>query len=359
MTSFWAMTLANVRMIVRNRTALFFLLGFPMIFMVLFGFLFAGGETRLRVGIAGEDVSPVAAAIAEQMDQTEGFVVYRNDLETELAEIDDGNRLVVLAFSESTDNAALRVDVYVNQANPTFSQIGRSAVEQFLLQAELEIAGQPRMIESNVANVEGETFRFIDFFLPGVIGISLMVNGVQALSSTFVTFRERGILRRIKATPFPLWRFILSRITTQVVVAVVQAVILILFAIFLFDANPSNNYGSMLALVVMGAFAFLSIGFVIAAFAGNTDVADSAGTLVTLPMMFLSGVFFPVDDAPAWLQPIIQVLPLTYLVDGLRTVMIDGATITEVWMEIAVLALTAVIGFLISVRFFRWEARTV
>jgi ABC-2 type transport system permease protein len=350
------MTIANFRMIVRNRTAMFFLLGFPLLFMLLFGYLFADGETRLQVGIAGEDVSPAAAAIAEQMEQTDGFEVYRGELESELAEVEDGNRTVVLAFSEATGDAGLNADIYVNQANPQFAQIGRSAVEQFLLQAELEMAGQTRMIESTVANIEGDEFRFIEFFLPGVIGISLMVNGIQSLSTTFVGFREKGILRRIKATPFPLWQFILSRITTQLLIAVVQTVILVAVAILLFGVQLSASYPAALVLVVMGAFAFLSIGFVISAFAENTDVADSAGTLVTIPMMFLSGVFFPVDNAPAVLQPLIQVLPLTYLVDGLRTVMIDGGTLADVWLEMAILAGTAVIGFLISVRFFRWES---
>jgi ABC-2 type transport system permease protein len=358
MRSFRAMTIANFKMIGRNRTVLFFLLGFPIIFMVLFGFLFAEGETRLHIGIAGEDSSPIAAAIADQMEQTEGFVVYRNDAEHELNAIDEGDRLVVLIFSEGTGEAALDAAIYVNQANPTFSQIGLSAVEQFLLQAELEITDQPRMIQPTVADVDGVSFSFIEFFLPGVIGISLMTNGVQALSSTFVAFREQGILRRIKGTPFPLWQFILSRIVTQVVIAVFQIIILIAVARLLFNVQIANSYPAIAVLVIVGAFTFLSIGFIVSAFAGNTDVADAAGTLITLPMMFLSGVFFPTDDAPAFLKPIIQVLPLTYLVDGLREVMIRGVGIGDVWFEILVLGGTAVVGFLISVYFFRWESRS-
>jgi ABC-2 type transport system permease protein len=358
MTAFRAMTIANFKMIARNRTVLFFLLGFPIIFMVLFGFLFADGETRLHIGIAGEDVSPIAIAIAEQMEQTDGFEIYRNDVDHELAAIDDGDRLVVLVFSEGTGAATLDAAIYVNQSNPTVSQIGLSAVQQFLLQAELEITGQPRLIQPTVADVEGDSFGFIEFFLPGVIGISLMTNGVQALSSTFVAFREQGILRRIRGTPFPLWQFILSRITTQVVVAVFQIIILVAIAILLFDVQIASSYLAMGVLVVIGAITFLSIGFIVSAFAGNTDVADAAGTLITLPMMFLSGVFFPTDDAPSWLQPIIQLLPLTYLVDGLRDVMIRGATLDEVMLEVLVLAGTAVIGFLISVWFFRWESRS-
>ncbi|TVR71860.1 MAG: ABC transporter permease [Sphaerobacteraceae bacterium] len=357
MTSFLAMTVANFKMIVRNRTAMFFLLGFPVIFMVLFGFLFGEGETRLHIGIAGEDSSPIATAIAEQMEQTDGFMVYRNDGDHELSAIDDGDRLVVIVFSDGTGSAELDADIYVNQSNPTFSQIGLSAVEQFLLQAEMEITGQPRMIQPTVADVEGDSFGFIEFFLPGVIGIALMTNGVQALSSTFVAFREKGILRRIKGTPFPLWQFILSRITTQVVISVFQIVILIAIAIMLFDVQISSSYLAMAVLVVIGAFTFLSIGFIVSAFAGNTDVADAAGTLITLPMMFLSGVFFPTDDAPGWLQPIIGLLPLTYLVNGLRDVMIRGAGVDAVMLEILVLVGTAVAGFLISVYFFRWESR--
>ena len=181
----------------------------------------------------------------------------------------------------------------------------------------------------------------------------------MSLSSSFVTYRQRGILRRIKGTPFPLWAFIMSRISTQIIIAIVQAAMLLALAVILFDVHVSSSYVALLVLVTLGALAFLSIGFVVSAFAPNSDTADSAGSAITLPMMFLGGVFFPVDDAPSWLQPLIQILPLSHLADGLRSVIIDGAGLTDVWLPVLVMLATAGIGLLIAVRFFRWEPRAV
>jgi ABC-2 type transport system permease protein len=359
MNAFLAMTIANARMILRNRSALFFLLIFPIIFIVIFGFLVGEGDFQLRVGIAGEDVSPVTAAIADQMEATEGFTVYRGSVESELDEIADGNRTIVLVFSEGEGEHPAQAEIYFDQANPSQAQIGISAVEQFLLQAEAEITGQPRLIDTSIAGVEGDSFRYIDFLVPGIIGMSLMVNGIVSLSSTFVTFRERGILRRIKATPFPLWEFILSRITTQVVIAVAQAVILLGVGVILFDIYVSSSYASLLVMVMLGALAVLSIWFVVSAFAANSDVANSAANAIFVPMMFLGGVFFPLENAPGWMRPITDAMPLTYLVNALRDIIIDGATLVDVWPEILVMLATALIGMLIAVRFFRWESRTV
>lgn len=359
MNAFLAMTVANTKMILRNRVALFFLLAFPALFIILFGYLFSEGDFQLDVGIVSDESLPMADAISGQMESVDGFNVYRGDREAELAEIEEGDRTVVIVFSQTDEDTPIQAQLYVNQENPTVAQVAASAVEQFLLRAELEMTGQPRMIESEVANVDVESTSFIEFLVPGIVGMSLMMNGILSLSSTFVSFRERGVLRRIKGTPFPIWQFILSRITTQVVIAVAQAAILIGLGILLFDIYVSDSYFSLLVVVALGALVFLSIGFIISAIATNTDVADGAANAVFLPMMFLSGVFFPVEDAPAWLRPITNALPLTYLVGALRDIMLRGASLPDVWLEILVLLVTAAVGMIIAVRFFRWEPRAV
>jgi ABC-2 type transport system permease protein len=181
---------------------------------------------------------------------------------------------------------------------------------------------------------------------------------VIALSTTFVSYRERGILRRIKATPFPLWAFILSKITVQLVVALAQAAILLGTGVVLFSVSIADSYVSLALMVALGALGFLSIGFAISAFARDAETASGISNVVVFPMLFLGGVFFPVENAPDWLRPITQIIPVTYLADALREIVIDGATIADVWVSALVMIVTAVIGMLIAVRFFRWEART-
>jgi ABC-2 type transport system permease protein len=357
--AFLAMTHANLRMTLRNRSALFFLMAFPIIFIVLFGYLAGGNGFSIRVGVAGGDLSPMTEAIIDQMEATEGFRVSRGEAESELAAIADGDRTVVVVFSPGEGETQVRAEIYFSQANPTVSQVGISAIEQFLLQAEVQMRGEPRLIETEIAGVDTDQVRFIDFFVPGIVAMSLMFNGIMSLSSAFVSWRQRGILRRIKGTPFPLWQFILSKITTQVIIALVQAVILIGLGVILFDVYISDSYVSLVVMIMLGALAFLSIGFLVSAFAPNSETADSAGSAITLPMMFLGGIFFPVDAAPGWLQPITAVLPLTHLANALREIMIDGATLLDVWPAVLIMLVTAAIGMAIAARYFRWESQAV
>ena len=160
---------------------------------------------------------------------------------------------------------------------------------------------------------------FMDFFLPGILAMAIMNSGVIGLSTSFVGYRERGVLRRIKVTPFPLPMFISSRIVSQLIVAIPQSLILIGIAQLFFDLTIRGNPLLILIVIFAGSLAFLSIGFAISSVAKNTETAASYANLITFPMLFLSGVFFDLDSAPSWLKPITNVLPLRYLVPGAKT----------------------------------------
>ena len=146
----------------------------------------------------------------------------------------------------------------------------------------------------------------MDVFAPGILAMSLMNSGVIGLATAFVTYRERGILRRIRVTPFPLTSFILARVLSQLLIAGLQAVILIGMAWAFFGLHLRGNPLVMLLAIVVGALAFLAIGFAISGIAPNAETAASYANLVTFPMLFLSGIFFSMENAPAWLRPITQ-----------------------------------------------------
>lgn len=359
MRAFWAMVVANLKMTVRNRAALFWLLAFPVLFIVLFGFLFGEGDLSLSIGIVNADSSPVATQVSDAMQQVDGMDVTLGDRESELKALEDGDRQVVVVFEPQGQQGEVLAQVYYDQTNPQTSQIAVAAVRQFLSEANAQMTDTPQLIQVSVQGVETDDVTFIDFLVPGILAMSIMTNGLVGLSSAFVSYRERGILRRIKATPFSLTSFILARIVTQLLIAVVQSILLIAVAVVLFDVSISGDIVSLFGMVTIGSLAFLSLGFVISSFARNTEVADSLSNAISFPMMFLGGVFFPVDSAPSWLQPVIKIIPLTYFASGLREIMIQGATLMAVWSDVLVLLATAIIGLLLAVRFFRWEAQAV
>lgn len=350
------MILANFKMTLRNRTALFWNLAFPAIFIVLFGFLLTMDTDAFDVGVVGGDVSPLAQEVVDELSTSDAFAVTTGSVVSELEALESGNRSVVVVFGESTVPGQLQVDLYYDQSDPQRGAIALSSVQQFLNQVNLQALGEDRPLNVTVEAVEADNLRYIDFLVPGILAMSLMNSGVIGLATAFVSYREKGILRRIKATPFPLSSFIAARIISQVVVAVVQAMILILLGMLLFDLRIDGNMLNVIVMVTLGAVAFLSLGFVISSFARNSEAAASLSNAVTFPMLFLSGVFFPVDNAPDWLQPITKIIPLTYLADGLRDVMVRGGSLPDQWINILALLATCVIGIALSVRFFRWES---
>jgi ABC-2 type transport system permease protein len=354
--SFRAMLVANLKMNVRNRTALFWNLAFPLIFILLFGFLFSDDVT-LRVGVSGEDTSPIAQRVTSELRAANGFRVTSGSTDQELKRLADGDRTVVLIFSQDQAGQP-HAEIVWDESNPQLGQIAVSAVRQFLLESSVAMTGSPQPIGIDVRAVSSSGLEYMDFLVPGILAMSLMNSGMIGLASAFVTYREKGILRRIRATPFPLSSFIAARIASQLVVSVAQAVVLITVGILVVGLTISGNLLNVFVMVIIGSLAFLSLGFVISAFARNQEAADSLANGFSFPMLFLSGVFFPVDSAPSWLQPIMRVMPLRYLVDGLRNLMVRDGTLPEQWLNILVMLATGLVGFLLALRFFRWESST-
>ena len=356
MTSFLSMVKAFLKMTVRNRTALFWNLIFPVIFILVFGTVFNNDEFNSDVGLA-DAPSEFHSAVAQTLEDSDVFSVTTNeDVQHELDELKDGNRDVVLVFDEEPAGGGFpTVQLYYDEAAGPNAQISITAMTQVLNSVAQDRARSP----SSRSQWKPSTSPSWMSLLPGILAMSLMNSGVIGLATSFVTFRERGILRRIQITPFPLASFVLARVISQLIVAVPQAVILYLISHFLFGVDIQGSILLVILSIFIGSLAFLAIGFAISSIAPNVETAASYSNLITFPMLFLSGVFFDIDSAPAWLAPITKLLPLRYLVDALREVMTRGRGLEAIWMDWVILAATALIGVLIAVRFFRWEARSV
>jgi ABC-2 type transport system permease protein len=350
------MVRANLMMSLRNRAALFWNLAFPALFIVIFGVVFGRGPTvEFDVGVAGAE-STFRDAVVAALRANPSFAVSLGDEAEELRALEDGNRGVVAVFASEADASAgglPAVMLYYNATEGPVSQVAVGAVRQMLI----DVAGGPPPLPIEEQAVTAEDVSFMDVFAPGILAMSLMNSGVIGLATAFVTYRERGILRRIRVTPFPLTSFILARVISQLLVAGLQAVILIGMAWAFFGLHLRGNPLVLLLAIVAGALAFLAIGFAISGIAPNAETAASYANLVTFPMLFLSGIFFSMENAPAWLRPITKVLPLSYLVDALREPMSFGNGLSAIWLDLLALILTFIIAMAIAVRFFRWDSR--
>jgi ABC-2 type transport system permease protein len=294
--------------------------------------------------------------VVAALQSNPSFTVSLGDQADELQALADGSRGVVAVFASGTGGSAEAlpaVILYYNATEGPISQVAVGAVRQTLI----DVAGGPPPLSIEERAVTAQDVSFMDVFAPGILAMSLMNSGVIGLATAFVTYRERGILRRVRVTPFPLTSFILARVISQLLVAGLQAVILIGMAWAFFGLHLRGNPLVLLVAIAAGALAFLAIGFAISGIAPNTETAASYANLITFPMLFLSGIFFSMENAPAWLRPITKVLPLSYLVDALREPMSFGNGLSAIWLDLLALMLTFVIAMAISVRFFRWDSR--
>lgn len=352
-TALLAMVQANVTMSLRNRAALFWNLAFPAIFIIIFGLIFGRGTSvQFDVGIVGPE-SAFRDGVIAALQGNPSFVVTVGEEAAELQALEDGNRGVVALFAPTAADVLPAVTLFYNATEGPAAQVAVGAVRQTLI----SVAGGPPPLPIAERPVTAQDVSFMDVFAPGILAMSLMNSGVIGLATAFVTYRERGILRRIRVTPFPLASFILARIFSQLLIAGLQAVILIGMAWAFFGLHLRGNLLVVLLAIIAGALAFLAIGFAISGIAPNAETAASYANLITFPMLFLSGIFFSMESAPAWLRPITNFLPLPYLVNALREPMTFGNGLGAIWSDLAVLLFTFVIAMAIAIRFFRWDSR--
>ncbi len=188
-----------------------------------------------------------------------------------------------------------------------------------------------------------------------MIALSVMISAVIGLSTVLVQWRKRGILRRLKLTPMPLWEFLVSRIAASLALAVLQLVVLIAFGAIVFGINISTTAWAAVPIVLAGALCFLVMGFTVGSLVSEPETADAVTNVITNPMMFLSGTFFPVSAMPGFVQSIARVLPLYYMANGLRDTIVRNQGLVHVLPDLGVLlAVTGVLA-VVSLRTFRWE----
>ncbi len=220
--------------------------------------------------------------------------------------------------------------------------------------AVVNLNDRPPLVVPEIRSLQTENLNFISYFVPSMLGLSVMQVGIFA-AIPLVADREKLILKRLAATPLRRWQLVGSNVLMRLLIAVAQTVIIVAVGTLAFGVEITGSLLLVAGFVALGAITFLALGYVIASFASTEDSANGMTSIVQFPMMFLSGAFFQIDAMPDALQAIARVIPLTYLADALRQVMVGGAPFAPLWVCFAVLAAWLVVCFGIASRKFRWQ----
>lgn len=358
-----ALVLANLKMIYRNRQALFYALVFPLIFVAVFG-LFRLGETP-EVGILVIDRAndAVSTALVKSLAATGRFKVEERGDETkarqELREGKTGYLLIIpegmaARLARGDGQGPVNVTLLYDRGSQT-APIVIGTVERFVDQINQRITQAPILVALQPEPVQSRQLTYFDFLLPGLVGMGVMTYSIIGVASVIALYREQKILKRILATPLKVRTFFAAQIISYLVLSVLQAIFILAAGVLLFKGHVYGNLLWLLVLVVMANVVFLNLGFIVGAVAKNVRAADGLANAVSLPLMFLSGTFFPRESLPSIMASVVGYLPLSPLLDAMRGVALEAKPFWAYPSELVILGAWMAVTSVLAVKFFRFE----
>ena len=350
-----------MKIFLRDRQSIFFSLFFPVVFMSIFAFIRGGGQEPIPLGVVNQSDSAAAERLVEMLQEDFAFTVITG-AEDELREqLIAGEQMLVLVappdFSEPGIAGGKAVGLRLLADTSQFNQLPlvEPMLEQKLMAIEREFRGEEAMFSIEVENVQALSQNYLDFLLPGLLGMMLMQLSVAGSGYNVVEFRRKGILKRLFVTPLMPRDFIAAIVVARLGIVLIQLTVLLAFALFVLDVRIIGNFAEFYLVGIIASLVFLNIGFCIGSMAKTQQAIMAIGNIVIFPQIVLSGVFYPIDAMPGFVQPLAQVLPLTFVVSGLRDIAVAGETLAQIVPSLIGMAVWFVIGFALATRMFVWK----
>jgi ABC-2 type transport system permease protein len=347
----------------RDPVALFFTFLFPLLFLFVFGSLFRDNDVSFEVAVLNRSDSAVASQFVEQIEQNEVLQV-----QTDVTNFDDAqdrmdrgelSSIIELpaSFGQTGQDGMPRgnVVVYYEEANPQTGQTVAGIVQQMvegfnegLLQM------QPPIAVEQKATTTSDLTRF-DYLFAGLMGFAVLSLAIFGMANGFPADKKTGSLRRLRATPLRASQLVLATAIEYVLIGLLSMALMLVVSMTLFDFQMRGNYLTLLAFSITGIFCLFGFGLAIGGWAKNENQSAPLSNLVAIPMMFLSGVFFPVFLMPGFLQAIASFLPLTPIVDGIRMITTENASLLDLGPQLGIIAAWTAGIYILAFKIFRWE----
>lgn len=353
-----AITRASLVATFKSPQSVFFSLFFPVVLIVIFGSLSRGGPTSVDVAFEkNTDTSSMVYQAMKNMPILHFVDHGKHDIEDELRK---GRLTAVIGISKGKDSASqyaihLRTSSAGRKDMPVLESVLKNLVHDMDQQLYPERQTFAQITQSVV---EGRQYKMIDFFLPGMIGFSLIGAAIFGVSFLFYSLRETLVLKRLYSTPIKRIYIILGEGLSKVLFQLTTVVVLILFGYFAYDFTLAHGwitFFEMIILCFLALLVFMGFGFFVSGIAKNQNVIPIYSNLFMFPQYFLSGTFFSRSALPDSLQPVIKFLPLTALNDAMRNVAFEGAHLNNCWEQILIMIGWGIIIYFFTVKFFRWE----
>ena len=357
---------ASFKAWIRSKGTLFWTLAFPIILILLFGAIFSGmGDVEYTLHVQDLDQSEMSRLLLdifnetgvikiEMVDQNVGDItVYIEDKNIKrLIVIPEGYEQTIQA-SYIDPSASVNLSYYFDPSEQQSNQVVRGIISNVIQSLNMNLSGGAKIIEIEDISTITEDFEFIDFFVPGMIGFTIMQTCIYGSIERNTKFRKDGILRKLLTTPITRSEWILAKMLFMLFLSFVSTTIIIIISSLAYGVKV-NISPLMILIIIATSFLFSGIGMLIGRFVKEEETADTAGGAISFPMMFLAGTFWPLEQMPGFLQTVAKGLPLYYVNEGLRNAMIYMDQSEAVFNAVIVLVFASVF-FLAGVLTTKWR----
>lgn len=362
----WANLIVSIKSFYREKAALFFTIAFPILLILLFGLIFMNvDDVSFELYVQDADQTNTSAEFVKNLELNGTFTIKLIDPKvnaTQYAKDEKINLVLVIpkGYEESLINRTVFGDrnatvtvtfIYDQSSNSASTKM--QILKSVFSSLNQKMSGTPGFIESNEVSILSKKYRFIEFFVPGIIAMSVMTSSLFGTVNMNAELRQKGVLRKLSTTPITRAEWILSNIFYQMILAVISTVSILLVAYAVFNVSVDLNFWLPL-FIILDVFSFAGIGMILTRFAREAESAYAAANAIMFPMMFLSGSFFQLEMMPDFLQQFARVLPLYYINEGLRTSMVFHDDMLTLYYAM-IIGVFAVIVFLAGIITTGWK----
>jgi ABC-type multidrug transport system permease subunit len=336
--SLYRLTVVRFLLFLREPEAIFWTFGFPILLALGLGIAFRNRPADVL------QVGATTVQLAQALNADKGLVSSTLDLQAGTHELATGKILLLVV------QTANGVDYKFDSTNPD-ARTARLLVDRAIQSA----AGRKDAVQARNDLIHETGTRYIDFIVPGLLGMNLMGSAMWGLGFSIVDARQKKLLKRMVASPMPRWQFLFSFLLARLVMLVIEVVVFLGFARIVFGVPFRGSLLELGFLCILTSLAFSTIGLLVASRANTIETVSGLMNLVMLPMWILSGIFFSATRFPLVIQPLVRALPLTAAIDAMRGNMLQGMGLGQLASQVAILVAWLIVSFAVSVRIFRWR----
>lgn len=342
--------ICGLKTYLRDRQALFWTIFFPVMFIILFGLFNFEKMGSSHIAVIDRAKSEESLKFVEELKKVEILRIHKDEEDVFKAKgsLEKGDLDFVLiipqlfkspekekfqGMKEIPQQVHIPIEVYYDETNTQLNPLIFGVLDQFVAYANLKASGASELFSLSKKPVKSRNITYLDILVPGILAMAIMMSAVTGMATDIAESREKKILKRLFVTPLKTSHFLITQIGGFLIITVIQVVIILLVSIFLFKVNILGSYFLIFLVSLFGCALFLNIAFIIVGFIRSTRAVEAVAMVVVMPMMFLSGTFFPKEIMPKIMASMVDFLPLTPIIDALRKISIDGASLFDLGRE--------------------------